>query len=37
VKGVLLAEVDGIKLQQLVELSGGESKIVKFTPEQLRS
>ena len=34
VKGVLLAEVDGIKLQQLVELSGGESKIVKFAPEQ---
>jgi exo-1,4-beta-D-glucosaminidase len=34
VKGVLLAEVDGIKLRQLVELSGGESKIVKFAPEQ---
>src|SRR5713101_2547812 len=34
VKGVLRAEVDGIELQQPVELSGGESKIVKFTPEQ---
>jgi len=34
VKGVLRAEVDGIDLQQPVELSGGESKIVKFEPEQ---
>jgi exo-1,4-beta-D-glucosaminidase len=34
VKGVLLAEVDGIRLRQPVELSGGESKIVKFAPEQ---
>jgi len=34
VKGVLRAEVDGIDLQQAVELSGGESKIVKFAPEQ---
>jgi exo-1,4-beta-D-glucosaminidase len=34
VKGVLRAEVEGIELQQPVELSGGESKIVKFAPEQ---
>jgi exo-1,4-beta-D-glucosaminidase len=34
VKGVLRAEVEGIELQQPVELGGGESKIVKFTPEQ---
>ena len=34
VKGVLRAEVEGIELQQTVELSGGESKSVKFTPEQ---
>ncbi len=34
VKGVLRAEVDGVELQQPVELSGGESKIVKFAPEQ---
>ena len=34
VKGVLRAEADGIDLQQPVELSGGESKIVKFEPEQ---
>src|SRR5467141_295701 len=34
VKGVLHAEVDGIELQQPVELNGGESKIVKFAPEQ---
>ena len=34
VKGVLRAEVDGIELQQPVELSGGESKIVTFAPEQ---
>jgi exo-1,4-beta-D-glucosaminidase len=34
VKGVLRAEVEGIELQQAVELSGGESKTVKFTPEQ---
>src|SRR5882762_8382609 len=34
VKGVLRAEVEGIELQQAVELSGGESKTVKFVPEQ---
>jgi exo-1,4-beta-D-glucosaminidase len=34
VKGVLRAEVDGMKLQQAVELQGGESKTVKFAPEQ---
>jgi exo-1,4-beta-D-glucosaminidase len=34
VKGVLHAELLGVALQQPVELSGGESKIVKFTPEQ---
>lgn len=34
VKGVLHAELDGIALQQPVELSGGESKIVKFSPEK---
>ncbi len=34
VKGVLRAEVDGIELQQPVELNGGESKIVKFAPEE---
>src|SRR6202045_628576 len=34
VKGVLRAEVEGIELQQNVELTGGESKSVKFTPEQ---
>ena len=34
VKGVLRAEFDGIELQQPVELGGGESKIVKFAPEQ---
>ncbi len=34
VKGVLRAEVDGIELQQPVELGGGESKTVKFAPEQ---
>src|SRR5260370_40882889 len=34
VKGVLRAEIEGIELQQAVELSGGESKTVKFTPEQ---
>jgi exo-1,4-beta-D-glucosaminidase len=34
VKGVLRAEVDGISLQQPVELGAGESKIVKFAPEQ---
>src|SRR5260370_32064463 len=34
VKGVLHAEVDGIAVQQPVELNGGESKIVKFAPEQ---
>jgi exo-1,4-beta-D-glucosaminidase len=34
VKGVLRAEVDGAELQQPVELRGGESKLVKFTPER---
>jgi exo-1,4-beta-D-glucosaminidase len=34
VKGALHAELEGILLQQPVELNGGESKIVKFTPEQ---
>src|SRR5260370_10317892 len=34
VKGVLHADLDGIPVQQPVELSGGESKIVKFAPEQ---
>jgi len=34
VKGLLRAEVEGIELQQAVELSDGESKIVKFAPEQ---
>jgi exo-1,4-beta-D-glucosaminidase len=34
VKGVLRAEVEGIELQQPVELADGESKIVKFAPEQ---
>src|SRR6266436_338995 len=34
VKGVLRAEIQGIELQQPVELSSGESKIVKFAPEQ---
>jgi exo-1,4-beta-D-glucosaminidase len=34
VRGVLRAVVDGIELQQPVELNGGESKIVKFVPEQ---
>ena len=34
VKGVLHAELEGIVLQQPVELSGGESRIVKFTPDQ---
>ena len=34
VKGVLRAELEGIELQQPVELSGGESKVVKFAPEQ---
>jgi exo-1,4-beta-D-glucosaminidase len=34
VKGVLRAEVDGIALEQPVELSGGKSKIVRFAPEQ---
>jgi exo-1,4-beta-D-glucosaminidase len=34
VKGVLRAELEGIELQQPVELSGGESKIVNFAPEQ---
>ena len=34
VKGVLHAEVDGIELQQPLELKAGETQIVKFTPEQ---
>src|SRR5260370_40150433 len=34
VKGLLSAESEGIELQQAVELSGGESKSVKFAPEQ---
>jgi exo-1,4-beta-D-glucosaminidase len=34
VKGVFHAEVDGAELQQPVELRGGESKLVKFTPER---
>ena len=34
VKGVPHAELDGILLQQPLELAGGASKIVKFTPEQ---
>jgi len=34
VKGLLRAEVDGIELRQPVELSAGESKVVKFAPEQ---
>ncbi len=34
VEGVLRAELDGMELQQRVELGGGESKLVKFAPEQ---
>lgn len=34
VKGVLHAELDGTELQQSVELKGGESKIVKFVPDE---
>ncbi len=34
VKGVLRAELDGMELQQRVDLGGGESKLVKFAPEQ---
>jgi exo-1,4-beta-D-glucosaminidase len=34
VKGVLRAELDGIELKQPVALAGGESRIVKFTPEK---
>src|SRR5439155_10121701 len=34
VKGLLRVEVKGIDLQQAVELSGGESRIVKFAPEK---
>jgi exo-1,4-beta-D-glucosaminidase len=34
VKGVLHAEFDGIILQQPVEIKGGESRIVKFSPDQ---
>lgn len=33
-KGVLHAELEGFALQQPVELSAGESKIVKFSPDQ---
>ncbi len=33
VKGTLRAKLEGIQLQQPVELGGGESKVVKFTPE----
>src|SRR6266702_2783882 len=33
VKGTLRAKLEGIELQQPVELSGGEWKVVKFTPE----
>jgi exo-1,4-beta-D-glucosaminidase len=34
IKGVLHAELEGIALQQPVELPGGKSKIVNFSPEQ---
>ena len=34
VKGVLHAELEGMTFEQAVELAGGESKIVKFSPEQ---
>jgi exo-1,4-beta-D-glucosaminidase len=34
VKGVLHADLEGFALQQSVELSAGESKIVKFSPDQ---
>jgi len=34
VKGVLHAELEGITLQQPVELSAGESKTIKFSPDQ---
>ncbi len=34
VKGVLHAEVDGIEVQQPLELKAGETQIVKFAPEQ---
>ena len=33
VKGTLRAKLEGVELQQPVELSGGESKVVKFMPE----
>ena len=33
-KGVLRAELDGLELKQPVELAGGESRIVKFTPDK---
>ena len=33
VKGTLRAKLEGVELQQPVELSGGEWKVVKFTPE----
>ncbi|HEY6944083.1 MAG TPA: glycoside hydrolase family 2 protein [Candidatus Acidoferrum sp.] len=34
IRGVFQVELEGIALQQPVELSAGESKIVKFSPEQ---
>jgi len=34
VKGVLRAEFDGMEVKQPVELAGGESTIVKFTPQK---
>jgi exo-1,4-beta-D-glucosaminidase len=34
VKGTLVAEVDGQTLKQTVDLSGGETKTVRFAPEQ---
>ena len=34
VKGVLRAEFDGMEVKQPVELAGGESRIVKFTPQK---
>ena len=37
IKGVLRAEVDGIELQQPVELKAGETQVVKFAPEQFAS
>src|SRR5207245_10499932 len=34
VKGILHAELEGFALQQPVELSAGESKIITFSPDQ---